>query len=410
MLNHDQQVAKDIVDAGGNLLIHASAGYGKTYLADKLKTPTTLVSAPTGASALVVGGVTNHRLFNAPLGCIKPDQKVKLKPEQRKTLLKAERIIFDEISMTRFDMFQYQDKVLREVKEVDLPFGGVQIIGVGDFYQLSPFTGADERDMYRKYYGNKMFPFESECWNLKTVELTQPMRNTNSDQLQLIQDLRRGAHKEAVADALYRFSTPYHPEMEWIHLCAKNNDVDAQNIKRYKALQTSERVYIGETSGSLAILKKDCRVGITLALKVGMRIMTVLNDPNDQFVNGSTGTIVQLEEDVVIVQLDNGTLAYVTPFKFDIFKYVATEQGFKRKEVASLKQFPLVAGWSISINKSQGATLDNAVIDLGYGWVPPAGLYVASTRVRNLANNAFKRKPTAKDITVNALVASYFPC
>ena len=401
MLNTDQTKAATIVKNGGNVFISGSGGHGKTFLVNQLKTKRTIVGAPTGAAALLVNGMTNHRLFELPIGVLKDSDKFRMKPTTKKVFQKADMLVLDEVSMLRADMLTLIDAKLKVARECDLPFGGLQTLAVGDFYQLGAFVGQNEKRFYEMLYGNKVQAFESDAWNFETVELTQPMRNTNRAQLEVLQAIRTGVEKEwAIAQINSIASSVGDMGDDVTHLCAYNKDADTRNNIKYNQLKTPEKTYIAEVKGDAKVAAKELRVAPVVSLKLGMKCMVVVNDPNDAYVNGTTGEIVQMEDDCVFLKKDNGEVIVVTPFKFEAIQYQATAKGMSKKVVASMSQIPLVPAWGMSIHRSQGSTLDKAIINLGGYSFSDALLYVASFTESDPGENY--------DIRVNQKVVEFY--
>lgn len=408
-LNSDQQLAKDLIDRGENTFISGSGGYGKSHLINVVKTPNTIIGCPTGAAAIIVGGSTNHRTFAAPVGVIKGDEYVKrLKKEHKEVLGNADRIILDEGSMIRLDMFNYINNSLQHVTGNKEPFGSKQVIMVGDFYQLGAFVSDNERMAYRSLYGSCILPFESEYWNFKTVELTQPMRNTNLDQIEVLQDIRKGNNVKQALDRIVYNSVQYSDKLDWTHLCATNRDVDARNKKCYSQLKTKEQVFKGKVTGSREAINKELRVPIDLKLKLDMRVMITYNCKEGTYVNGSTGAIVELGIDYITVLLDNGNTVFVGREIFPVMQYTCDGGVIRKKQVASLTQFPIISGWACSIHKAQGSTLEKCVINLGKYSFADHLFYVAVSRVKDMRNLSFVRTPTVSDVRVNQKVKKFY--
>lgn len=407
-LNTGQLKAANVVENGGNLFLTGSGGCGKTFLANQLKTKNSITACPTGAAALVAGGSTNHRVFGAPIGVIKPDSYKKVKKDVIEVLQKTDRVFLDEVSMNRIDMFEHIDNCLQLANESKLPFGGKQVVAVGDFFQLGAFVSPNERSFYKQLYGDKMMAFESKSWNFETVELTQPMRNVNTEQLEVLQSIRVGENIAPSLRKLSELSQKYHSDLDWTHLCSYNKDADSRNALKYTLLNTKERVYPGITKGLLKEIQKEVRVPIELKLKLDMRVMILANDPSGNYVNGSTGKVEQMEDDCIIVKLDTGDHVVVDRFKFEVVKYKAGARGITRAVVASMEQFPIALGYACSIHKAQGATLDKAVINLGKSTFADAIFYVAISRVTDFSNLAFVRPPMYNDVRVNKKVISFY--
>lgn len=411
-LNKGQQLASDTIDGGDNIFITASGGYGKTFVTKTKRTENSLVFAPTGAAALVAGGVTNHRGVGAKVGVIKPsDWTTKPKKEIASVLASADRVFFDEISMTRIDMFGKIDGAFRKATGVDKPFGGKQIVATGDFFQLGAFVGANERAAYKSFYGDKILPFEHDAWNFKTVELTEPMRNVNVEEDGWLQTIRRGegdirgALQNIVSKAI-----PVEENKDSTRMCAYNKDADLHNTKCYLALKEKERIYKAMFTGDKKLLK-EFPVGLEFKGKLGMKVMIVANAPFpcDDYVNGDTGVIVQLESDCIFVELTRGGIVIVPKHEFESFQYHLGATGKVSKHITGkMTQFPLAIGYASSIHKAQGATLPAATIDLGSRTFAEHIFYVGITRVPSLDKLSFVRTPNISDVIVNKKVQAFY--
>jgi ATP-dependent DNA helicase PIF1 len=315
---------------------------------------------------------------------------------------KVDRIILDEVSMQRADGLDMIDYKLRKVRDTDKPFGGIQMIPVGDFYQLESIVKPDEKAVLAREYKSP-FAFSAKCWNFKTVELTQVVRQSDEEQIALLQSIRRKDRNyiESLMH-LQDIALPYVNCPDTLHLCCYNTDADNFNNHWYSTVKSPEVTYwgIGEN--------KDVPIPNQLRLKVGIKVLICANDLEGGYVNGDRGTIVYLGNGYVTVEKDNGDTVDVVPFTWEKYKLKSTSKGLSRSLVSSFQQLPIRLGWAVSIHKSQGMSLDRAAIDIGKGCFGHGQFYVAVSRVRNLNNLSFVRHVSPKNVILNPAVDSFY--
>jgi ATP-dependent DNA helicase PIF1 len=378
-----QSQALAVMMNGANVFLTGAPGAGKTYVLNQFVKRAeragkkVAVTASTGIAASHLGGNTIHSWSGLGiLDELLPDDLKRLSGSEKlqKRYRIADVLVIDEISMLhgkRLDMINQLAKVLRAN---DAPFGGLQIILVGDFFQLPPVTR-----------GSNLFDFVhlSEAWHeldLKVCYLTEQHRQSNSDGLLIFLEAMRASelnedHYELIKDRLQQKPPA---NMVVTRLYSHNIDVDAINERHLQDLPGDTTSYAMQSKGAKAKLEqlaKGLLVPENLQLKIGAEVMFVANNFSEGFVNGSRGQVVGFERSMPVVRLTGGRRLRVEPHSWNL-----SEDGRIRAEVS---QLPLRLAWAITIHKSQGMSLDAAEIDLSRAFTPGMG-YVALSRVRSL--------------------------
>ncbi|MCP5404763.1 MAG: AAA family ATPase [Pseudomonadaceae bacterium] len=407
------QTALATIEDGGNLLILGSAGTGKSTflkwlrkkLANKKKYA---VLAPTGMAALNVGGQTIHSFFG-----FKPQLLVGTplpKPRNPKLFANLDVLVIDEISMVRADVFDSIDKFLRKYgKSGKEPFGGVQLVLMGDLCQLPPVVRREESDIFATTYPTPFF-FSTPAWELgafATIRFTHIFRQTDAPFITLLNAVRNG---QSDASTLTRLNARVEeaPPKGAVILAARNNTVDAINQRELAKLATPARTYAAETSGDLS--GKEFTTPAELTLKVGARVMFTRNHKLGLWVNGTLGTVTKLESDLIEVETAD-SLHHVEREKWESVRYkhddatnapVATVAG-------TFVQFPLTLAWALTIHKAQGQTIPKCVIDLADGGTFAEGqLYVALSRARSLESLSLTTPIQPRHIKTHPAVLAFY--
>ena len=418
-MSDQQQLAIDIINKGEPLFLSGAGGYGKSWVIEQTTTPRTVVGAPTATAAKNVGGETINSLFSLPMGVVaEADKGVGgLRPKVKK-LFEGDyvnRITLEEISMIRADKLDLIDDRLRTIRGVDRPFGGIQPVFVGDFYQLPTIVQKDEASLFRRMYKSP-HAFRSNVWqelNPRIVQLTEPKRNENVDQVHLLQairvkDERMVKGKEMYKHAIDRVNSWARPDdtPSQLHLCCYLADVKKRNQHWYDQINTSEVIIRGTREGTF----KGARTVVPdeLRLKVGTQIVLCANNKEAGYINGDTGIISQINNKDVVVTLMSGDIVYVEEHIWEKYEYVRSLGGLERKVTGTYKQLPIKLGYGLSIHSAQGMTLDSITLDLGKRAFAPAQLYVALSRVRDLKNVALTRKIKYDDCIVDKKVQKFF--
>lgn len=378
-MNQDQ--AFDIMTMGYNVFLTGEAGSGKTYLVNRYMeycrehSIMTAITASTGIAATHISGVTIHSWSGMGIRDTLTDEDIEVIRSREylmKRFAKTQVLVIDEVSLLSGTFLASLDRLLRLARVTDLPFWGMQVILVGDFFQLPPVV----RGM-----STSPFAFESEAWKgfkLAVCYLTTQYRQWDDPLRIVLADIRRGVITNETLDLLKSRHLPIETE-DHTELFTKNLSVDAYNTDRLNAIHDDTFIFEMESHGATGLvdaLKKWCLAPETLVLKKWARVMFVKNNFEAGYANGSIGHVTGKFEWLPIVELLDGTRIIADWVDWSI------EEGGKIK--ASISQIPLRLAWAITVHKSQGMTLDTAVMDLSDAFVLGQG-YVALSRVRTLA-------------------------
>ena len=410
--------ALDLIDSEEPFIfITGKAGTGKTTFTNLLKTKLKnfAVVAPTGVAALNVGGQTIHSFFRLMPGPIDFSNIKRL--SNRRTYQTLRTLIIDEISMVRADLLDAIDQFLRQNgPRPEKPFGGVQIIAVGDLFQLPPVISSDEEQHFQQIGYSTPFFFSAKCLReakLKCIEFSQVFRQTEESFIKLLNNVREGRKLGETLSALNERVVAL-PENEFtgIRLTTTNSTADKINARELTKLPGVATVYRGEVSGDIRVDANKLPAQMELQLKVGARVMFLRNDRERRWVNGSIGTVVKLDSKVVSVELrdDNDVRTVrVEADKWENFKYSYDEDksAVIANPVGAYTQIPLTLAWAVTIHKSQGKTFDRAHVDLGRGAFAGGQVYVALSRCRTLQGVTLQRPITAEDVSVNFEVINF---
>lgn len=377
-LSDEQKIAFEVLQSGENVFVTGGAGSGKSFLIRhfmrELNPKEFPTLASTGAAAVLLGGRTFHSFFglgimeggkHATLDRVINDKRV------MRRLKEVEGIVIDEISMIPAAAFEVAEELARHARESSLPWGGLRIIVVGDFAQLPPVTRSGPRD----------WSFLSPTWEksgFQIVELTHNQRTWDVGFLDVLADVRKGSVTERVREFL-ESRVREHDEMdEGLRLFPRRDQSEIFNQKKLAQINETEvripSIYLGEEK-FVEALKKNSPLPGELVIKIGCKVMFVQNDPQKRWVNGTRGTVVEIEADKITVE--KGSWRHVT-----VEKSQFALQNADGNVVASVINFPLALAYATTIHKSQGATLDEIWVDLSRLW-EPGQAYVALSRLRN---------------------------
>ena len=402
----EQQAVFDTIETTReHIFVTGRAGTGKSTLLSHLSGHSSkqlVICAPTGVAALNVGGQTIHSLFRLPIGVI-ADHPIKQAADVRKLLNTIETLVIDEVSMVNADLLDAVDRALRQARQKPYEaFGGVQVVLFGDPYQLAPVPGdADERAYFGDQYRSMWF-FDAKVWNdadLRIYELGTIHRQHEEEFRFMLNAVRHGMVTAEIADRLNEVGARTPPEDGTITLATRNDSVNLINAKALARLPgrtlTAQAEITGEFSG------RAYPADVELELKVGAQVMFLRNDSDQRWVNGSIGRVTRVTS-TVFVEID-GDEHEVQPVIWERFRYSysAVTKELKRDIVAEFQQFPLRLAWAVTIHKSQGATYDSAIVDLGQRSFAPGQTYVALSRITALDGLYLSRSLRPSDIIVD---------
>ena len=394
------------------VMITGKAGTGKStlinYISNSDEFENVVVLAPTGIAAQNIGGQTLHSFFYLPAqiitGQVIADQKF-----QNKAWRTVDTIIIDEVSMVRCDMMDGINAILKKARNNPAPFGGVQMVMLGDFYQLPPVAKYNEQNILKKmgYPKNQYHCFNSKAFTHfkpKTFELKTVHRQKDAKFLGLLSDLRDGSNPYDVVEQFNELchknaKTPS-PEDTPLILCAKNNEADNINAAGLEYIDNELFEYEGLIHGDFRDSDfRNITAPRVLSLKIGARVMALRNGPC--YVNGSLGVVQDLSENSVTVLFDNGIEAEIEKVSFEKVKYTVNGSDIVHNVVGSFEQFPIRLSWAVSIHKSQGLTLDRVCINLASGAFASGQTYVALSRCRTLEGLYLNSPIKLSDIIVD---------
>lgn len=412
-MQRQQYVHEFIAHTSHNIFLTGKAGTGKTTLLHQIRTKTyksCIVAAPTGIAALNAGGVTLHSLLQLPIGAFIPDSSAELTniptdqlfvtpkgihrhihlQDRKIRLLRAmELLVIDEVSMLRADTLDLIDVVLRSVRRSPLPFGGVQVLFIGDLLQLPPVVKPQEWAVLQHYYESPFF-FHAQVLRKYPplyIELTHVYRQQDGAYLELLNHLRYNSLTEADHSWLQSRIDPHFDPIHnegYVTLTTHNARADEINERALNALPGGYQDYHARISGEFP--QHLYPVDPLLKLKVGARVMMIKNDQEipRRFYNGMLATVEHMEGDELCVRLENGELLNVPHYSWENARYVLKEKtGQTEAEVlGTFSHYPIRLAWAITIHKSQGLTFDRAAIDLEAVFASGQA-YVALSRLRS---------------------------
>lgn len=395
--NQELRNAWDFVEHTGiSIFLTGKAGTGKTTFLRTLKehsSKRSVIVAPTGVAAINAGGMTIHSFFQLPLSPFVPDASIKNRfdysKEKRKIMRTLDLLIIDEISMVRADLLDAIDSVLRRFREHDKPFGGVQLLMIGDLQQLTPVVTPEEEKVLQRYYDTPYF-FGSKALrsiSYVTIELTHVYRQQDSTFITLLNNIREGKATAADLQRLNeRYSPTFLPEAgsDYIRLTTHNRMAESYNEDQLSNLPSRACSFRAETDGNFP--EYSYPADFNLTLKVGAQVMFIRNDNNGRYYNGRIGHVTYVDNEKILVLCPGDEDAIEVEVEtWENTKYTLNE---KTKQIeaevqGTFKQYPLRLAWAITIHKSQGLTFEHAIIDAQASFAS-GQVYVALSRCKTL--------------------------
>ena len=416
--NAEQQKAFDLVANTNNcIFITGKAGTGKTTFIKRIQEEINknfLVLAPTGIAAITVGGQTMHSFFGFPMQAIGPHTKMVLSYENKCILEEIDTIIVDEVSMVRSDMVDGMDRCLRMTFKTNMPFGGKQVIFVGDLFQLPPIIKSNSADaeMLHDLYGAGM-PFFYKAFvlkrmNLPKIEFQKVYRQNDEKFLDILNKLRIGEVKAEDLELLNQHVGKEYDSQDFsITLTAFNKMAEKINEQKLESIQAEVFSYQAKIQDEFK--KQDAPVPEILRLKVGAQVIFCRNNVGCGYMNGTIGKVSELNDDKILVTLESGRVIDVNKVSWDNVKskYNRTTHQMETKVVGTFTQYPLKLAWAITIHRSQGMTFDKMHFDLSHGTFLPGQAYVAISRLRSLGGLTLSNPIRPYHVTQNQEVRAF---
>lgn len=424
-VNDELNLARRIVEnTGCNLFLTGKAGTGKTTFLRKLCETShkrMVVLAPTGVAAINAKGSTIHSFFQLPFALYIPGKgfpdggaRFSYSRIKRRLIRTLDLLVVDEISMVRPDILDAMDDVLRRFRDPSRPFGGVQLLLIGDLRQLSPVVRDDEWNIMRQYYKSPYF-FDSHALRQSgflTIELTTVFRQSDMDFVTLLNAIRDGHADERVLGELNkRYISGFEPSDSegYIRLTTHNRFADNINERKLAALPAPVEVYKAKIEGKFP--ESSYPADVELVLKPGAQVMFIRNDSgaDRSYYNGMTGVVVECTDDsVTVLPHDTGESITVGPVEWENLSYEIDEESKNvvQKREGAFCQIPLRLAWAITIHKSQGLTFEKAVIDAADSFAP-GQTYVALSRCRSLEGMVLGRPLGASAIISDPQVSRF---
>ncbi|HAN78915.1 MAG TPA: helicase [Bacteroidales bacterium] len=410
-----------------NIFLTGKAGTGKTTFLHKLRLHSPkrmVVVAPTGVAAINAGGVTVHSFFQLPFGPILPEDLNPNNPNSRvaqfkfstvkiKLIKSVDLLVIDEISMVRADMLDAIDAVLRRYKNRLLPFGGVQLLMIGDLFQLSPIVKDDEWNLLKPYYDTWYF-FGSRALKESQpviIELKKIYRQSDELFINMLNSVRNNLVTASLLESLNeRYIENFEPRDDegYIRLTTHNYSANQINSERLTNLETETVVFTAEITGDFP--ESMYPNFPELALKEGAQVMFNKNDSNfaKRYYNGKIGRITELSDDIIEVTCKDEEPIVVTREIWKNIRYKVNPQTteINEEELGTFSQYPLKLAWAITIHKSQGLTFDKAIIDAAASFTH-GQVYVALSRCKTLEGLVLSSPIGTTSIRTDAVIDIY---
>ncbi|SOD20299.1 helix-turn-helix domain-containing protein [Pedobacter xixiisoli] len=406
--------AKFVNQTSRHIFLTGKAGTGKTTFLRNIIARThkkAVIVAPTGIAAINASGVTIHSLFQLPFGTfvprITPDQNLpsgvpyntpkslvkhlSMNAIKRRILLDMELLVIDEVSMLRADLLDAIDFVLRYVRRNNEFFGGVQVLFIGDLYQLPPVVRNQEQEILGKFYQSAFF-FDALCLKANPpiyIELDKIYRQADETFISLLNNLRNNvATEEDIALLKSHYQENYKPNLNdnYITLTTHNSKADGMNRSSLKELKGKSYFYNATVEKEFA--ESAYPIEKTLELKIGAQVMFIKNDPKGEqrFFNGKLAVVTDLRDDYIeVLPEGNKYPISLEQYAWKNIRYTTNKHTneIEEEEIGTFTQYPLKLAWAITVHKSQGLTFDKAIVDIGDAFAP-GQIYVALSRLRSI--------------------------
>ncbi len=396
--NFELDVARFIVEKTDmSLFLTGKAGTGKTTFLREVVRYTKkkcIVLAPTGIAAVNAGAMTIHSFFQFGIGpfikgVIEPKSDFRINKSKLELIRHLQLLIIDEVSMVRANLMDHIDVELRRIRRNSKPFGGVQLLMIGDLQQLPPIAHGGEDELLRQYYKTLYFFSSAALKSMKysCIELKNVYRQTDRHFIDILNHARDCTlTSQDISDLNARYIPGFSPKPEdgYIRLMTHNRQVDYVNETELEKLDSKPYTFVAAVTGTFP--EESYPTANSLTLKKGAQVMFIKNDPERRFINGTLGEVKSIDKNSIAVRLaESGTVIDVEPMEWQNIRYQFDEESkeISSKQIGRFKQYPLEAAWAITVHKSQGLTFDKAIIDV-HAAFSPGQAYVALSRCRTL--------------------------
>ncbi len=393
MTTQQAQAYELIANTFTSFFLTGKAGSGKTTFLRHVQEEIDknfIVLAPTGVAAILAGGQTIHSFFGFPLEALPVGSVGSINQERYNIIKNVDTIIIDEVSMVRCDIIDAIDATLRDCLHSTAPFGGKQMVFVGDLFQLEPVVGNDTQKevINDNYHTDKPFFFKARVFNrmrMPSIEFKKIYRQDDVNFLNILNNIRNGVVNYEELSILNQRTTVNAPaEGMVITLCSLNKRAEKINADKLAAIEEDAFTFHGKIDKDFD--EKKIPVNKELTLKKGTQVMFCRNDPQRRWANGTLGKVTKVDADNIYVTVDSGDEYKVEKVSWEAnsYKYDRKQKKVEKTVTGTYTQYPLKLAWAITIHKSQGMTFDKMILDLGSGIFSDGQLYVALSRVKSL--------------------------
>lgn len=414
-INSEIKEVLDILEnSNQNVFLTGKAGTGKSTLLRYFRATTNkypVVVAPTGVAAVNVQGQTIHSFFGWGID-VTPEKVRRVSYERSQIYRKMRMLIIDEISMVRADLYECIDRFLRlNTGQPEKPFGGVQVVVIGDLYQLPPVVTTQEKRYFEQVYKSPFF-FSTEAFskaNFRKFELNTVYRQKDQMFVSALNAIREGVASPEHIDLLNESVIQNEPKDfdEYVHLVTTNKMAKEINDARMSRLPDKPVTYKGSMFGTFT--EKNAPTDPELSLKRGAQVMLLNNDRERRWVNGDVVKVVQTKTESIVVEFDDESVQEVIPHTWETVRFVFDEEEQKiiPKKIGGFTQIPAKPAWAMTIHKAQGKTFEKVFIDLGSGAFAAGQTYVALSRCKSLQGLKLATPLVLDDVFVNEQVREF---
>lgn len=395
---------------GDNVFICGAGGVGKSYIIRQVVDANTVLCSFSGIAAINIGGTTCSKVFGLPQPVVlESDYRV---DDKARTLFEGDvrRVVIDEISMLRADYLTLIDWKLKKIRNNDKPFGGIQMVVVGDFFQLPPVLKKEHEHAYYNVGGHKsIWAFTSDAWDFTTIELTKVFRQEDKRQANILNAIRKKTEKYKKAlEVIQREAKEYDSKTQVLHLCTTNVSAKKVNDYWFNQLTSPVKTFVASVDGKFKA--SEIPVDEILRIREGAKVVICANHPEGNYQNGTRGTVKKITASTVLVETDNNKQVIIEKHKWTKHYYDVGHDGrLIKMEGDVFEQLPLKLGYAITFHKAQGMTLDEIAIDVGSnGCFSHGQLYVGLSRVRDLTNLSFVRYVNPSNVIVSEEVREFY--